>query len=115
MSRKSRRKNDRVNTGCAEYQQHALEEQMVRDCKVLLNNEAVTVVDFGGTKVQFPAIKNVAKTIKVKFANGEYSVVDCESDAEATAEDFTEPNDETTEDEIEHVEDAEEILLSDDE
>lgn len=114
MSRKSRRKNDRVNTGCVEYQQHAFEEQMVRDCRVLLNNEAVTVVDFDGTKVQFPAIKNADKTIKVKFANGEYSVVDCESDAE-TAEDFTEPNDETTEEEIEHVEDAEEVLLSDDE
>ena len=45
-------------------------------CRVLLNNEAVTVVDYDGTKVQIPAIHRDAKTVKVILKNGRYTVVD---------------------------------------
>ncbi len=49
---------------------------MIKECYVKLNNEAVTVVNFDGVDVQFPAIKREAKTVFVKFENGKYSITD---------------------------------------
>lgn len=49
---------------------------MLKRCKVLLNNDAVTVIDFDGKKVQLPAIKRKAIEVNVVFENGRYSVVD---------------------------------------
>lgn len=49
---------------------------MVKNCKVIVNNEAVTVFDNDGIYVQVPSIKRFAKTVKVIFENHKYIVVD---------------------------------------
>ena len=49
---------------------------MIKDCNVLINNDAVTVVRFNGIDVQLPSIHRSAKTIRVCYSNGKYSVVD---------------------------------------
>lgn len=49
---------------------------MVKTCKVLLNNEAITVFDYDGIKVQVPSIHRETRTIRVLAKNGIYSVVD---------------------------------------
>ncbi len=53
---------------------------MVKECLVILNNEAVTVVRFDGKDIQFPSIHKDTKTVFVKYENGKYSIVD-EKDA----------------------------------
>ena len=47
---------------------------MIKDCKIILNNEAVTVVDFDGTEVQFPHIEVDSDTVKVSHTNGKYEI-----------------------------------------
>ena len=49
---------------------------MIKECPVILNNEAVTVVKFGDVSVQFPSIKKDEKTVFVKYKNEKYSIVD---------------------------------------
>lgn len=49
---------------------------MIKQCNVILNNELVTVVRFGETNVQLPAIGKDAKSIYVCHENGKYFVVD---------------------------------------
>lgn len=49
---------------------------MVKECKVLINNEEVTVVKFGDTEVQFPSIKKNCSSVFVNFENGKYTIVD---------------------------------------
>jgi len=49
---------------------------MIKDCNVLINNDAVTVVRFNEVDVQLPSINRSAKTIRVCHSNGKYSVVD---------------------------------------
>lgn len=48
---------------------------MIQECKIILNNEAVTVVQFGDIEVQFPSIRKNDKTIFVKYEDGNYSIV----------------------------------------
>lgn len=48
---------------------------MIKNCKVLINNEAVTVIDFDGTEVQIPAIKKKVNTVRVLKENDKYTVV----------------------------------------
>ncbi len=48
---------------------------MVKECKIILNNSAVTVVKFGDVEVQFPHIDTEFDTVKVSFENGKYEVV----------------------------------------
>lgn len=45
---------------------------MVKECPIILNNEAVTVVDFNGVHIQFPSIKKDVATIPVYKENGKY-------------------------------------------
>lgn len=47
---------------------------MVKECPIILNNEAVTVVDFNGVHIQFPSIKKNVTTIPVYKENGKYSL-----------------------------------------
>ena len=47
---------------------------MIKECKVLLNNEAVTVIQYGDIQVQIPAIKRKTTVVKVKD-DGRYTVV----------------------------------------
>jgi hypothetical protein len=50
---------------------------MVKECKVIINNDHVTVADFGnGNYIQFPSIKKKADTIMVELFNGVYDIVD---------------------------------------
>lgn len=48
---------------------------MIKNCRVLINNEAVTVIDYDGVKVQIPAINRIAKSVNVIAENGIYSVI----------------------------------------
>lgn len=48
---------------------------MVKDCKVVLNNSAVTVVHFGDTSVQFPSIHRKADKVRVLYEDGKYQIV----------------------------------------
>ena len=47
----------------------------IKACKVLINNAAVTVVDFDGIQVQLPAIGEDAKTVWVECDDGKYTMV----------------------------------------
>jgi hypothetical protein len=49
---------------------------MTKECKVILNNDAVTVVKFGEISIQFPSIHREVDTVFVKADNGRYSIVD---------------------------------------
>lgn len=49
---------------------------MIKACKVLLNNSAVTVVLFGDKEVQLPPIGRKAQTVFVSFENGRYKIAD---------------------------------------
>lgn len=49
---------------------------MVKECLVMLNNEAVTVARYGNTDIQFPSIHRDAKTVFVNCEDGKYSIVD---------------------------------------
>lgn len=49
---------------------------MVKNCDVLINNEAVTVINYNGVSVQIPAIHRNARTVKVVRENERYIVVD---------------------------------------
>ena len=49
---------------------------MIKECKVLLNNSAVTVVRFDDRDVQLPPIGRKANTVFVRFENGRYEIAD---------------------------------------
>jgi len=49
---------------------------MIKECQVILNNEAVSVVKFDDVEVQIPSVGKDTKTVCIKFDNGKYSVVD---------------------------------------
>ena len=48
---------------------------MIKDCRVTLNNECVTVVNFEGIDVQLPSIGRKAEKIKVEYKDGKYTVL----------------------------------------
>lgn len=48
---------------------------MVKECQVITNNDAITVVRCGETDIQFPSIKRTATTVKVLFRDGKYKIV----------------------------------------
>ena len=49
---------------------------MIKNCKVLLDNGVVTVVDFNGSEVQFsPAIRPKSDYVTVKNENGRFTVI----------------------------------------
>lgn len=49
---------------------------MVKECKVLINNDAVTVIDFDGEAVQIPSIKSNTRSVKAVMENGICKIVD---------------------------------------
>ena len=64
---------------------------MILKCKVELNNDLVTVINYNGNLVQIPSIKDKnAKFVNVWFNDGHYKVV---------ADDFVEPVKDTEDDE----------------
>lgn len=49
---------------------------MVKECLVILNNEAVTVVRYDSKDIQFPSIHKDTKKVFVNYENDRYSIVD---------------------------------------
>ncbi len=49
---------------------------MIKKCKVIINNEAVTVIRFGNIEVQIPSIHKKADYVNVLYENGKYKIVD---------------------------------------
>lgn len=49
---------------------------MTKQCPVILNNKAVTVVRFDNIEIQFPSIHKDAETVFVKFEDGKYTIVE---------------------------------------
>lgn len=49
---------------------------MVKECTVILNNDAVTVVVYDGIRVQLPSIKRKAQSVFVDKRGSRYIVVD---------------------------------------
>lgn len=48
---------------------------MIKECPVIMNNEAVSVVSFDGIDIQFPCLGKNIKKVNVKFEDGKYSIV----------------------------------------
>lgn len=49
---------------------------MVKECLVILNNAAVTVIRYDETEVQLPSIHRKADKVFVKYENGRYTIVE---------------------------------------
>ena len=49
---------------------------MVKECKVLLRNQYVMVVDFNGKEIQMPSDHTDKDTVFVKYENDRFSIVD---------------------------------------
>lgn len=49
---------------------------MTKQCPVILNNKAVTVVGFDDIEIQFPSVNKDVKTVFVKYENGKYTIVE---------------------------------------
>lgn len=67
---------------------------MIKDCRIVLNNEAVTVVRFDDIDIQFPSIHKDAKSVRVLYQGGKYSIVD--SDYQEIVKDNKKKNKKTT-------------------
>ena len=48
---------------------------MTKECKVILNNEYVTVVKFGDEEVQLPSIRMDAEKVLIQYKDGKYLFV----------------------------------------
>lgn len=48
---------------------------MIKDCNVILNNSAATVVQFDDIKIQFPPIHYKAETLRILYKDGKYNIV----------------------------------------
>jgi phage gp45-like len=59
---------------------------MIKECPILINNTAVTVVKYDDVEVQFPAINKDVKTVFVDFTEGKYNIVDKKEIEKATIE-----------------------------
>ena len=49
---------------------------MIKECKVLLRNQYVMVIEFEGKEIQFPSDHSDFDTVFVKYENGKYSITD---------------------------------------
>ena len=47
---------------------------MIKECKVLLRNQYVMVVDFDGKEIQMPSDHTDKDTVFVKYENDRYSI-----------------------------------------
>lgn len=48
---------------------------MIKECKVILQNSELFVVNFDDKQIQFPYTLDVGKTVFVKYEDGKYSIV----------------------------------------
>lgn len=49
---------------------------MVKECKVLLRNQYVMVIEFDGKEIQMPSDHSDFNKVLVKYENGRYSITD---------------------------------------
>ena len=49
---------------------------MVKECKVLLRNQYVMVIEFIGKEIQMPSDHSDFNKVFVKYENGKYSITD---------------------------------------
>lgn len=49
---------------------------MIKECRVIRNNEAYTLVSFDDIEIQFPPIKKDKEKVFVSYENGRYIIVD---------------------------------------
>jgi hypothetical protein len=49
---------------------------MIKECLITLTNDIVTVVKYGDTFVQFPAVHPKGNTLFVKYENDKYVIID---------------------------------------
>lgn len=49
---------------------------MIKECAVILNNDAVTVVKYDNTTIQFPSIHKNVQKVFVKIENNKRFIVD---------------------------------------
>ena len=49
---------------------------MTKECKVLLRNKLVMVVDFDGKEIQMPSDHATTNTVFVKYENDRYTITD---------------------------------------
>lgn len=48
---------------------------MIKECPVIINNDAVSVVRFDGIDIQFPPVGKNVKSVNVEFNDGKYAIV----------------------------------------
>ena len=53
---------------------------MIKECLITLTNDIVTVVKYGDTFVQFPAVHPEGNTLFVKYENNKYVIVDSKTE-----------------------------------
>lgn len=85
---------------------------MIKLCNVVLHNSAVTVVNFEGTNVQFPAIKSKSEYVYVEHKDNKYNIVskeDFEKNLNSTNNKKSKKKNEPIEDVIETEEPPTEI------
>lgn len=49
---------------------------MIKECKVLMRNELVMVIDFYGKEIQMPSDHKDSNVVFVKYENDRFSIVD---------------------------------------
>lgn len=49
---------------------------MIKECKVLMRNELVMVIDFDGKEIQMPSDHKDSNIVFVKYENDRFSIVD---------------------------------------
>ena len=48
---------------------------MIKECPVIINNDALSVVKFDDIDIQLPPLGKNTKNVNVSFDNGKYSIV----------------------------------------
>ena len=70
---------------------------MITKCKVLMNNEAITVADVDGIHVQFPSIHRDAQYVSVFHEGGDFHIVDDDEAEKLIDQETVKPEEEAVE------------------
>ena len=81
---------------------------MVKTCSVILNNDAVTVINYDGIEVQIPSIRRNVKSVKVLYKDNKYIVVDDDYKEEKPEKKEKAKKKKTTKESVETVEENQE-------
>ena len=81
---------------------------MVKTCSVILNNDAVTVINYDGIEVQIPSIRRNVKSVNVLYKDNKYIVVDDDYKEEKPEKKEKAKKKKTTKESVETVEENQE-------